>query len=163
MENIMNKILSLICIILIQFSLSNNIIAGDFEWLDNLNVRAEADSSGFRLSLSTRFHLGDVEVTAVLNQVAHPSDAYMIFRLGELSHRPLHDVINVYHSHKHQGWGKLAKSLGIKPGSSEFHALKRGHDLYSDSHHKSAKSSKKAEKKGKGKNNNKSKNKKNHN
>jgi len=26
--------------------------------------------------------------------------------------------------------GALAKSLGIKPGSKEFHALKRGDDLY---------------------------------
>jgi len=24
--------------------------------------------------------------------------------------------------------------LGIKPGSAEFHALKRGHDLYDDHH-----------------------------
>ena len=31
---------------------------------------------------------------------------------------------------------RLAKSLGIKPGSKEFHALKRGHDLY-DSESKS--------------------------
>jgi len=29
--------------------------------------------------------------------------------------------------------GALAKDLGIKPGSDEFHALKRGHDLYSRS------------------------------
>jgi hypothetical protein len=27
---------------------------------------------------------------------------------------------------KGQGWGVIAKSLGIKPGSPEFHALKRG-------------------------------------
>ena len=27
---------------------------------------------------------------------------------------------------------KLAKRLGIKPGSPEFHALKRGHDLYAN-------------------------------
>jgi hypothetical protein len=30
-------------------------------------------------------------------------------------------------------WGVLAKSLGIKPGSKEFHALKRGQDLYDSS------------------------------
>jgi len=37
-----------------------------------------------------------------------------------------------YKSDKGQGWGALAKSLGIKPGSREFHALKRGHDLYDE-------------------------------
>ena len=31
-----------------------------------------------------------------------------------------------------KGWGNLAKTLGIKPGSREFHALKRGHDLYDE-------------------------------
>jgi len=29
------------------------------------------------------------------------------------------------------GWGALAKELGIKPGSEEFHVLKGGHDLRS--------------------------------
>jgi len=35
-----------------------------------------------------------------------------------------------YRADKGKGWGVLAKSLGIKPGSKEFHALKRGHDIY---------------------------------
>jgi hypothetical protein len=38
-------------------------------------------------------------------------------------------VIEQYRSSKGKGWGVLAKSLGIKPGSKEFHALKNGHDL----------------------------------
>jgi hypothetical protein len=41
-------------------------------------------------------------------------------------------VIKQYRSDKGKGWGALAKSLGIKPGSAEFHALKNGHDLYDD-------------------------------
>jgi len=39
---------------------------------------------------------------------------------------------NEYRSGKAKGWGALAKSLGIKPGSKEFHALKNGHDLHDD-------------------------------
>jgi hypothetical protein len=35
-----------------------------------------------------------------------------------------------YRKGKGKGWGELAKSLGIKPGSREFHALKRDDDLY---------------------------------
>lgn len=104
-------------------------MAGDFGWLDNLNVKAEADSSGFRYKLSTRFKVGDAEVKAVLSNVDRPSDAYMVLRLGELSRHSTREVINVYRSHRNKGWGVIAKNLGIKPGSSEFHALKRGHDL----------------------------------
>ena len=54
----------------------------------------------------------------------------MVFRLGEMSGKPIEDVITKYKSGKGKGWGSLAKSLGIKPGSAEFHSLKRGEDLY---------------------------------
>jgi hypothetical protein len=43
-------------------------------------------------------------------------------------------VLEKYEAGKGRGWGALAKSLGIKPGSSEFHALKRSDDLDDTSH-----------------------------
>jgi len=49
----------------------------------------------------------------------------MVLRLAETSGRPANFVITQYRSDKGKGWGALAKSLGIKPGSSEFHALKK--------------------------------------
>jgi hypothetical protein len=54
----------------------------------------------------------------------------MIFRLGEMSMHPADYVLDRYKSSRGKGWGVLAKSLGIKPGSKEFHALKSSHDLY---------------------------------
>ena len=66
----------------------------------------------------------------MLSNVEKPADAYMALRLGEMSRQPTDYVIAKYKSSKGKGWGALAKSLGIKPGSREFHALKRGHDLY---------------------------------
>ncbi len=56
----------------------------------------------------------------------------MVFRFGEMSARSTEYVIEKYRSEKGKGWGTLAKSLGIKPGSKEFHALKRGNDIYDD-------------------------------
>jgi hypothetical protein len=53
----------------------------------------------------------------------------MVLRLGELSRHSTSDVLEQYRANKDRGWGALAKSLGIKPGSREFHALKAGHDL----------------------------------
>ena len=105
-------------------------LAGDFDWSRDFNIRAEADPSGFRASLETRFKIGDLEVKAVLRDVKNPSDAYILFRLGEMSNHPIDYVLKKYRAQRGKGWGVLAKSLGIKPGSEEFHALKQGQDLY---------------------------------
>lgn len=121
------------------------VVAGDFDWFNGFNLRAEADPSGFRAQLSTRFRIGDAQVKIVLGDVRNPSDAYMVFRLGEMSSRPYEYVLKQYNSRKKTGWGNFAKSLGIKPGSREFHALKNGHDLYA------GKSQGKGKSKGKGK------------
>ncbi|MFZ5994226.1 MAG: hypothetical protein ACOYU4_04500 [Thermodesulfobacteriota bacterium] len=103
--------------------------AGDFDWMRDLNTRAEADLSGFRARLAARFNIGDAQVKVVLSNVERPADAYMVLRFGEMSARPADYVIERYRAGESKGWGVLAKSLGIKPGSKEFHALKRGHDI----------------------------------
>ena len=114
-------------------------VAGDFDWTRDLNIRAEADPSGFRAQLSTRFKIGDAQVNVVLGNVDRPADAYMVLRLGEMSSKSTEYVLGKYSADKNKGWGVLAKNLGIKPGSKEFHALKQGSDLYSSnqSKHKS--------------------------
>jgi len=111
---------------------SSAAVAGDFDWIRNFNIQAEADPSGFRARLATRFQIGDAQINMVLDNVGNPSDAYMVFRLGEMSNQPTERVIEKYKSGKGHGWGAIAKSLGIKPGSKELHALKRGHDLYNE-------------------------------
>ncbi len=110
-------------------SIVSSAVAADFEWLKDLNIKAQADPSGFKASLAARFKIGDAQITAVLGNVEKPADAYVVLRLGEMSGQPTDRVTDRYRSAKGQGWGILAKSLGIKPGSPEFHALKRGHDL----------------------------------
>ena len=118
--------------LLIFLSVSSVALAGDFDWIKDLNIQAQADPSGFRARLGARFRIGDAEINAVISNVDYPGDAYMVLRLGEMSHHPTDYVIRQYKSDKGKGWGALAKSLGIKPGSEEFHALKNGHDLYDD-------------------------------
>ncbi|KPV41946.1 hypothetical protein AN478_00015 [Thiohalorhabdus denitrificans] len=104
--------------------------AGAFDWLKDINVRAESDPSGFMARVAARFEVEDVRVRAVFSNVERPADAYMVFRLGELVGRPPGYILDRYRAHREKGWGALAKSLGIKPGSREFHALKQGHGLY---------------------------------
>ena len=109
---------------------SSAAVADDFDWIRDFNIKAEADPSGFRARLATRFKIGDTQIKTVLSNVEKPADAYMVLRLGEMSKQPSEYVIGKYKSVKGKGWGALAMSLGIKPGSKEFHALKRGQDLY---------------------------------
>jgi hypothetical protein len=121
------KILFLILTLLLP--VSSSVVAGDFDWAKDFNIKAELDPSGIRASIATRFKIGDVEIEAVLSNVEKLSDAYMVFRLGEMSNQPTSYVVEKYKAGKGKGWGALAKSLGIKPGSREFKALKGGHDL----------------------------------
>jgi hypothetical protein len=106
--------------------------AADFDWLKDLNVQAVADPDGFRARLAARFKVGETQITTVLSNMKRPADAYMVFRMGEMSHHPVERVIDEYKANQGKGWGVMAKRLGIKPGSKEFHALKRSHDFDRD-------------------------------
>lgn len=122
------KILIGVSMILLFFS--PIAMAKDFDWVRDFNIQAQADPPGFRARLATRFQIGDAQISAVLSNVSNPSDAYIVFRLGEMSTQPTDRVMREYKSGKGKGWGVIAKNLGIKPGSKEFHALKRSQDLY---------------------------------
>ena len=142
------KLLKILFVILMTLLLVSSIAsAGDFDWISDFNIQAEADPSGFRARLGARFQVGDIEIKAVLGNVENPADAYVLLRLGEMSKQPVGHVIEKYNAKKGKGWGVLAKSLGIKPGSKDFHALKQGHDLYVDKDRGKAK----VKSKGKGK------------
>jgi len=139
------KIFLVISLLLLFVSLAA--AAGDFAWMRDFNTRAEADYLDFRARLAARFKIGGLEINAVLGTVGKPADAYMVLRLGEISRHPTDYVIAKYKANKGKGWGVLAQSLGIKPGSSEFQALKRSSDLYTEG----AGAKGKGEGKGKGK------------
>ena len=150
------KILKVLFIVAIcLFVLTPAAMASDFGWIEGFNIQAQSDPSGFKARLATRFKIGDVQVDAVLSNVDEPSDAYLMLRLGEMSGRPVDYVFEKYRHNKGKGWGSLAKSLGIKPGSKEFHALKRGHDLKGGNSYievaYSSKDHKKSMRKGRGK------------
>jgi hypothetical protein len=55
-----------------------------------------------------------------------PGDIYFACALAKLAGRPCRDVVGMWERDHGQGWGNIAKRLGIKPGSAEFHRLKRG-------------------------------------
>jgi hypothetical protein len=97
------------------------------DFVKNLSLEARADSSGFRYRLHSQFDVGGAQVDMVLSNVSDMADAYMILRLGEVTGMAPRSVLDVYKANRGKGWGVIAKKLGIKPGSPEFHALKARH------------------------------------
>jgi hypothetical protein len=95
-------------------------------FLDNLNIQARADMNGFSVRVGAQFGIPQAQVQTVISSVREPADAFMVFQLGQMTRQPPATVVKVYKANRGKGWGVIAKSLGIKPGSPEFHALKRG-------------------------------------
>ena len=98
-------------------------------FLSSLNVQAQADLPGFKLRIASQFGVPVPQVESVFAQVRLPADTFMTFQLSQMSRQQPERVIQTYNAQKGKGWGVIAKELGIKPGSAEFHALKRG-DLH---------------------------------
>lgn len=128
----MKQIKIVFFVLMLVFGVSSFASAGDFDWIKDFDIQARLDPSGLKTKLGARFQVGDLKINTVLSNAETPSDAYMMLRLGEISKQPVDKVIDTYKTQKNKGWGTMARSLGIKPGSKEFHALKNGQDLYSD-------------------------------
>ncbi len=96
------------------------------DFLSRVNIQARADMNGFSAQLSTQFGVPEVQVRTVVDSVREPADAFMCFQLGQWTRQPTEQVVRVYKANQGKGWGVIAKSMGIKPGSAEFHALKSG-------------------------------------
>ena len=99
-------------------------------FLSNVNVQARADLPGFSATVSAQFGVPVPQVQAILTRVDTPADAFMVFQLGQMAHKQPEVVLQTYRTHRGKGWGVIAKQLGIKPGSKEFHALKNGNLVY---------------------------------
>ncbi len=95
--------------------------------LNELNMEARANISGFVHDLSIHYGVPERKIeTLVYEKNMAPADVYMTVGLAELVNAPITDVAQKYEANPGKGWGVIAKEMGIKPGSSEFHALKRG-------------------------------------
>ena len=124
----MKKIFSFLPIIFLSlFLFSLALASSDLDgFITNLNVEAKADLGAFKARISTQFGVPVPKVESVMASAGTPGDAYMCFRVGQVASHPVEVVMKEYQAKKGQGWGVIAKNLGIKPGSKEFHALKKG-------------------------------------
>lgn len=120
----MKRVLIALCCIL--FSSQAWAGGGLDGFLSKLNAQAKSDLARFSAKISAQFSVPEAQVKVVISTVKEPADAFMVFQLGQMARQPTDRVLDVYQSGKGKGWGAMAKDLGIKPGSPEFHALKRG-------------------------------------
>lgn len=121
----MQRLITLfVCTLLLSLSTAAHASLDGF--LANLNIQARADLPGFKAKVSAQFGVPAPKVEAVFAQVASPADVFMTFQLGQMARKQPEVVLQTYKVSKSKGWGVMAKELGIKPGSAEFHALKRG-------------------------------------
>jgi len=95
-------------------------------FLGDLNHRAAASPLDYNTRLGSQFGVPPHQVATLMRSVAKPADAFMVLQLAHMRGMPHDRVLNVYNSNRNKGWGVIAKELGIKPGSPEFHALKDG-------------------------------------
>jgi hypothetical protein len=127
---IMKKIISLLAIL---FAFTTNAQTrtfnpntGDVEMdniLKDVNTKANKDITVFKNDVATKFNIAKNEIDDLL-KVLSPGDVYMAAQTAQITSKPIDEVSKTYQANKEKGWGQIAKELGIKPGSKEFHQMK---------------------------------------
>lgn len=112
----------------VSFSLGATTDDKEFDLtLRSINTEAQQGLPSFYSSMNLNYGINAEEIDVLLyRHRLSPADAYMAIRLSVFIGKPIDYVIVRYHKHKKKGWGAIARSLGIKPGSAEFHKLKEG-------------------------------------
>ena len=108
-----------------NFSLSAK--SGDDELdvsLSNINATAKADINIFKKDISVEFNIGEPKIDKMLEIQMSPADIFMTLQVADMVKKDPDVVCESYKKNKDKGWGVIAKELGVKPGSPEFHALK---------------------------------------
>lgn len=113
-----------LCLFLMSTAISAHADLNIF--LGDLNNRSYAAPNDYNNQLSAQFGVPQSLVSSLIRSVAAPSDAFMVLQLARMLGLPHEQVLQTYNTNRGKGWGVIAKELGIKPGSAEFHALKQG-------------------------------------
>ncbi len=122
----MKKLRSAVLLIILILGFAAHAHAGLDDFIRKVNEQAKEDINRFNAKLSSQFGVPVPKVEDILKHVPSPADAFMVLQLGEMSSKQPETVLQTYQASRDKGWGAIAKELGIKPGSGEFHALKSG-------------------------------------
>ncbi len=90
----------------------------------SIHKKAAADIEDFHENLLRIEGPPQPKIHEMLAAGIPPWDVFMMAHISILSGKPLSSVHDEYERSKGQGWGAIAKEMGIKPGSGAFHNLK---------------------------------------
>jgi hypothetical protein len=91
--------------------------------LNSINVYAGLDIDLFKKDLTVKFGVAIEEVDRyIVKERIPPAEVYYGHCMASVTGKSFSSIIQM-RSDKN-GWGAIAKDLGIKPGSKQFHALK---------------------------------------
>ena len=91
--------------------------------LNLANTEAKKDLPTFKSNLSAEFGISVPKIDGLLKTML-PGEIVIAVKISNVANKPIDSVIDSYKRNKDKGWGVIAKEMGIKPGSPEFHALK---------------------------------------
>ncbi|MBL4862869.1 MAG: hypothetical protein JKY09_07635 [Crocinitomicaceae bacterium] len=114
-----------ICITSISFS-QISFRTGDTKLDAELNIanqEAEKDMVSFKKNLTLAYKISAPKIESLL-KIMKPAEVLLTAKISSIAKKPIDTVVNSYKKNKGKGWGAVAKEMGIKPGSAEFHALK---------------------------------------
>lgn len=90
---------------------------------------AKLNFTAFKADMSLSYNVSERKIDSWSVEFGMKAgDIYLALEIAKITKKPIEDVIKIYQSDKSKGWGYMAKQLGIKPGSPEFHALKGNAD-----------------------------------
>ncbi len=117
-----------LCFAAVGFAGDEPITTGDLgfdEELRLLNNMARSNPKGFCREVSRHYGADPKTVDRLINKAGMaPADVYLAAKVRKLTLRSWDEVLRQYKENRGNGWGVIAKNLGIKPGSREFHLLK---------------------------------------
>ena len=93
--------------------------------LISIDAEASVNFGGFRADISGRYNVTEKKIDYLSASVGMTAgDIYMAVEIAKITGKTIDQVVTVYQHDRGKGWGVIAKEMGIKPGSPEFHALK---------------------------------------
>jgi ABC-type glycerol-3-phosphate transport system substrate-binding protein len=120
------RLSSLLAALMLLTLLAASAAADDFgPVVSDVNAYFSLHHDDFRVKMAAEFGVPITRVDSLIISVGSAGDAYLCLKTSRSSGHSLDDVTHAWDKHHKRGWGVVAQELGIKPGSKDFHALKR--------------------------------------
>lgn len=123
---------TIIILALVVFSFSGfsqvSFNTGSAEMDNDLNImnnEAKVDLNAFNKKIGIDFNTDAKKVESIrIGSKLEPAEVFFAYQLAKIISKPVESVVKTYTEDRSQGWGVVAKKMGVKPGSPEFHRLK---------------------------------------